>query len=280
MSFHHSAPLSFRAKPRNLSRWLAVAARTAPLRPHFTPLVSGLDPQPTGAARLPPDRRRQPPPAALHQPSFRTGSGIQVRGAPALPDTNRSTRRPVAVSSLRTIHEPPDVASNLKYLLQADDHGAAMLRRPLPLYGCDVGRTASPIATDFAARHNVHTKMRDALTSNHAVVLNQVEPVGVKWPHKGIGDPTDGMQLRKWSSRRSETDIWRPWRWGAVLLRLVVERKPVPLCVHKVGQSCPTIGAVGHATSVLLHAKTRILDIFYLEVESSPGQVACDASDA
>ena len=37
MSFHHTAPLSFRAKPRNLSPRLAVAARTAPLRPHFTP---------------------------------------------------------------------------------------------------------------------------------------------------------------------------------------------------------------------------------------------------
>ena len=122
MSFHHSAPLSFRAKPRNLSRWLAVAARTAPLRPHFTPLVSGLDPQPRGAARLPPNRRRQPPPATLHQPSFRTRSGIQGSGAPALPDTNRSTRRPVTGSSRRTVQDPPDVARNLKYLLQADDH--------------------------------------------------------------------------------------------------------------------------------------------------------------
>ena len=34
-----SAPLSFRAKPRNLSPRLAVAARTAPLRPHFTPQI-------------------------------------------------------------------------------------------------------------------------------------------------------------------------------------------------------------------------------------------------
>ena len=36
MSFHRSAPMSFRAKPRNLNPRLAVAARTAPLRPHFT----------------------------------------------------------------------------------------------------------------------------------------------------------------------------------------------------------------------------------------------------
>ena len=39
-----------------------------------------------------------------------------------------------------------------------------------------MGRAASPIATDFAARNNVQMKMPHALTSNHAVVLNQVVP--------------------------------------------------------------------------------------------------------
>ena len=59
------------------------------------------------------------------QPTHRrSGLDPESRGAgpPALPDTNRSTRRPVAVSSRRTIQESPDVASDLKYLLQADDH--------------------------------------------------------------------------------------------------------------------------------------------------------------
>ena len=43
-----------------------------------------------------------------------------------------------------------------------------------------MGRTASPIATDFSARNNVQMKMPHALTSNHVVVLNQIEPVGIK----------------------------------------------------------------------------------------------------
>ena len=55
-----------------------------------------------------------------------------------------------------------------------------------------MGRTASPIAAGFPARHNVHMKMRDALTSNHAVVLNQVEPVGVVSPDEGVGSPAGG----------------------------------------------------------------------------------------
>ena len=46
-----------------------------------------------------------------------------------------------------------------------------------------MGRTASLITTDFSARNNVQMKMPHVLTSNHAVVLNQVEPVGVKWPY-------------------------------------------------------------------------------------------------
>ena len=85
------------------------------------------------------------------------------------------------------------MASDLKLLLQADDHVAFRFRRRLRLYDCDIGRAGSPITADFTARNNVHMKMRDALTGNHDVVLNQVEPIGVVRSYKGSGSPADGV---------------------------------------------------------------------------------------
>ncbi len=39
----------------------------------------------------------------------------------------------------------------------------------------------------------MHMEVRGVLAGNHAVVLNQIEPIGVVCPEKGIGSPADGM---------------------------------------------------------------------------------------
>ena len=54
-------------------------------------------------------------------------------------------------------------------------------------------RTVSPIAADFAPRHHVHMKMRCALSGNHAIFLNEVEPIRVVCSNNGIGGPVDSM---------------------------------------------------------------------------------------
>ena len=82
---------------------MVVAARTVPLRSsHLKPVIPDPDPEPMG-------------------------------GGPIFADTNRSTRRPITVFSRRIIQEPSDVASDLKFPLQADYHVAARLRRGLTL---------------------------------------------------------------------------------------------------------------------------------------------------
>ena len=85
------------------------------------------------------------------------------------------------------------MACNFVLSFQAYAHIAVRSCWSLPLYHRDVRRSVSPIATKHAPRHDVHMKVRSILTGDHAVVLNQVKPIGVVCLHKGIGHPADSM---------------------------------------------------------------------------------------
>ena len=80
---------------------------------------------------------------------------------------------------------------DLALSFQAYKHIAARLCWSLPLDGSYVRRPVSPVAADFATRHDMHVEMRCGLTGNYAVVLDQVKPIWVVCSHKGISDSAD-----------------------------------------------------------------------------------------
>ena len=91
---------------------------------------------------------------------------------------------------------------------QAYAHVTVRSRWSLSLDHCDMRRSVAPIATDLAPRHHVHMEVRSILTGDHAVVLNQVKPVGVVCLHKGIGHPADSMNHGDCLFIR---EIWESW---------------------------------------------------------------------